>query len=321
MRLRDFRAHPSIPGHEQLYFVNEPRFPKETGAHPVIRPHVGRWRRFFARRFNRTLLDLPNRDGLLFIGRTDRSWEDKAQLDSFFRCIAARPRRRHVVLIGKSDIELDAGLLARLPSNVLGLIGNNVSVRASRLHYVPMGRDFRSREAAVKATASVHPETLVYCNFSVNTHPDRERVHDLLRDKSAFIRFEHMGAFRQYALTREDFFLHLGNSKFAVCPRGNGIDTFRMWDCLALGVVPIVVREAAFHDELSDLPILFLDSINDFASLSPEFLEQSYARMMETTWNYQKLTLSFWIRRIQTLCSQLLQSVKESPSVNPIAKT
>jgi hypothetical protein len=184
-------------------------------------------------------------------------------------------------------------------------MGNNVSTVSPKLRFLPMGRDFRSQEAARAARPNPRPDTLVYCNFSVDTHPDRQRVHDSLRDKTDFVRFDHMGGFRRYSLTREEFFLRLGASKFSTCPRGNGIDTFRLWDSLALGVIPIVVREPALHRDLDDLPILFLDRIEDFARLEAARLEKIYEDMANREWNYAKLTLGHWLGRIQALREEL----------------
>ena len=51
-----------------------------------------------------------------------------------------------------------------------------------------------------------------------------------------------------------------------------------MWDSMYLGTIPIVVREAEFHRELEDLPILFLDSYDAFSELTVDFLEQTILR-------------------------------------------
>lgn len=306
MLLRDFRATLPIPPEEQLYLLENPRFPTETGAFKVLPAQPGRLRRYLARKLRQPMLDLPARDSLLFIGEANRSWEEHTVLAALFRLIATHPRRRHVLLLGKSDIALDAEILSKFPPNLHAVIGNNVSAISPRLRVLPMGRDFRSKQEAGGVRPNPHPDTLVYCNFSVDTHPDRKRVHDMLRDKTDFVRFDHMGEFRQYTLTREAFFLRLGASKFSVCPRGNGLDTFRLWDSLALGVIPIVVREAALHREFDDLPILYLDRLEDFAALEPAQLERIHGEMMNREWNYAKLTLGHWLRRIHTLREELI---------------
>ena len=87
----------------------------------------------------------------------------------------------------------------------------------------------------------------------------------------------------------------LAASRFVACPRGAAIDTFRLWDCLYLGTIPIVVKEAIFHDQLADLPILFLDRVDDFEKLDEARLEKTYENFLEMEFNYTKLKMSHWI--------------------------
>ena len=35
--------------------------------------------------------------------------------------------------------------------------------------------------------------------------------------------------------------LKLSYYKFAICPEGNGVDCHRIWECIYLGVVPIII--------------------------------------------------------------------------------
>ena len=87
-------------------------------------------------------------------------------------------------------------------------------------------------------------------------------------------------------------------SKFAICPRGKGIDTFRLWDCLYVGTIPIVVKEAVFHESIKNLPILFLDNYDDYANLTEDFLNETYQKFLEQQFDYRKLLLSFWLNQI-----------------------
>ena len=70
-----------------------------------------------------------------------------------------------------------------------------------------------------------------------------------------------------------------------------------MWDDLYSGTIPIVVREAVFHKLLDDLPILFLNSYDDFKNLSAETLESSYEQMLDRKFNFEKLTASYWLNQ------------------------
>lgn len=62
----------------------------------------------------------------------------------------------------------------------------------------------------------------------------------------------------------------LAQYKFCASPQGNGVDTHRMWECLYLGVIPVVVRNPILQRWFSGLPILWIDS---FQQVTPTYLE------------------------------------------------
>ena len=86
----------------------------------------------------------------------------------------------------------------------------------------------------------------------------------------------------------------LSRHKFCISPRGNGVDCHRIWECLYLGVIPIVEKSphmSYFHD----LPILFVDS---YDVISIEYLNQIYNYFQHKSFNMEKLSLSYWNRKI-----------------------
>jgi len=62
-----------------------------------------------------------------------------------------------------------------------------------------------------------------------------------------------------------------------------------------MGSIPIVKKHIAL-DEFSDLPICW---INDWNEVTEEFLEAEYKRITETSWNMEKLKMSYWVDIIQ----------------------
>lgn len=79
-------------------------------------------------------------------------------------------------------------------------------------------------------------------------------------------------------LDRPAFIAALERSKFVLCPRGNGIDTFRFYDTIYAGAIPIVVREP-FHDAFEHVPILFVESLRDLGALTESFVQTEYERL------------------------------------------
>ena len=301
--LAEFQAGPGIPFKDQIILLNNPRF--FDGFTPCFYP----WRRIRnrARKFPRECLirrliyrpygfSVPKGLGSdhIFAGFFDRSFDLLDNLCWLYDFMNREPHREFTLIIGKGDYSFSADRLAQLPSNVVGVYANNVCVTDPRIRYLPIGRDFRSMHLFDSMKPSAIKTTTCYCNFSTSTHPVRSAVHQMVRDKP-FVEVDHMGVFLQYSLSREVFFKNLSASKFSICPRGNGLDTFRIWDSLYVGTIPIVVREAPFHDQWADLPILFLDRYEDFRDLNREQLEDVYAAMQGTLFDYSKLTAAHWL--------------------------
>ena len=56
----------------------------------------------------------------------------------------------------------------------------------------------------------------------------------------------------------------LANHGFCVCPEGNGVDTHRLWECLYLKVVPIVVKsEFTTILQKQEIPLVVLEKWED----------------------------------------------------------
>jgi len=306
MTLADFQAGAGVPLNDQIILVDNPRLFR--GFTPAFYPWWrlrNRVRKYpmecFSRRLRYRLHGFTIPEGLraeqIFAGSFDRSFDDLDNLRSLYAFIRSKPHRDFTLIIGKGDYAVTEERLAEMPPNISIIYANNVCVTDHRVRYVPMGRDFRSRHLFKTTKPSAEKTNTCYCNFSISTHPVRQQVHRMLLGKT-FVKMEHMGEFLRYSLSREQFFRDLSASKFSVCPRGNAIDTFRLWDSLYVGTIPIVVREAAFHDQLTDLPILFLERYEDFGDLTVGQLEDIYSSMQHRVFNYGKLTAAHWLPRL-----------------------
>lgn len=74
---------------------------------------------------------------------------------------------------------------------------------------------------------------LIYFNFKINTNINKRKpCYEILRHKLEWLGnvppVENLYRLKEY--------------KFCICPEGNGVDTHRLWECLYLKVVPIVIN-------------------------------------------------------------------------------
>jgi hypothetical protein len=136
-------------------------------------------------------------------------------------------------------------------------------------------------------------KNLVYMNFNIQTFPqERQSVFDMFSNKT----WVTVGNIENSIPGRTRFLGEIRNHTFVLCPRGNGVDTHRMWETLYMGSIPIVKRDIAM-DDFSDLPICF---INDWTEVTPEFLNTEKLRIENGNWNMDKLKMSYWISAIQS---------------------
>lgn len=135
-------------------------------------------------------------------------------------------------------------------------------------------------------------KNLVYMNFSVETYPhERRRVWDMFASKPWVTCGSHVVSHE----ARKTFLEDVRNHSFVLCPRGNGIDTHRLWETLYMGSIPIVIWDIA-HSDWTDLPILFVSS---WEEVTEERLRAEEARIRARSWTLAKLDVNYWIHAIR----------------------
>jgi hypothetical protein len=144
-------------------------------------------------------------------------------------------------------------------------------------------------------------KNLVFMNFSLqNCKQERQFIYDSFKDKPWVT-----NAKSDFTLQgRKKFLEELRNHTFVLSPRGVGIDTHRMWETLYMGSIPIVKRHLAL-DEFVDLPICW---VNHWNEITEDFLQSEYKRISESSWNMEKLKMSYWVNRIEKEKERLLKS-------------
>ena len=132
--------------------------------------------------------------------------------------------------------------------------------------------------------------------FSVWTHPSRQECYDLFAGAQSFVynlndaadtadareapanQFEKVPASLVYQKTLE--------SRYALCPRGCGVDTHRFYECIYLGCVPIVTRTNTVFDRLyapdTGFPCLVVERWTDVTEeLLDRLYPECFARMRD----------------------------------------
>lgn len=129
-------------------------------------------------------------------------------------------------------------------------------------------------------------ENLIYFNFGIQTNKEkREECFQKISKKG--IEFL---PYKNY----EDYIQSLSTYKFAICPEGNGIDTYRFWECLTLQVVPICERNPVTEFFAQDFPVILL---NDWEDLDITRLDIKYKSFSWKT--LSKLDMSYYKNQLR----------------------
>jgi len=94
-------------------------------------------------------------------------------------------------------------------------------------------------------------------------------------------------------LEKVQFMRALSLSFAVLCVPGLGYDTFRLWESLASGSMPVIERGVGFDRSLYKLPALLVD---DFAELTPFIIRQAYVEAIyrADSWEYKRITTNWW---------------------------
>jgi hypothetical protein len=95
----------------------------------------------------------------------------------------------------------------------------------------------------------------------------------------------------------EEYLHGLASSCFCIAPRGNGMDTHRVWEALYLRTIPVVTR-TVLTDQHPDVPMIVLDDWADFrrVELTPELYAEKWG-----AFDPQQLELDRYLERVAAI--------------------
>lgn len=158
-------------------------------------------------------------------------------------------------------------------------ISQNCLINHKKLISLPIGIENRQHFNhdifhKIRKNIDIKKEKNIYFNFSIHTHFSRIECYNKLINKIEY----------NCDKSKEEYFIELKKHKFAICPRGNGLDTHRLWECLYLDVIPIMLKKDFIN--IDNLPIILLDNWDD---LNEESLYKDFNHLKNS-----KISLSYY---------------------------
>jgi len=112
----------------------------------------------------------------------------------------------------------------------------------------------------------------IYFFFNLNTHNSRLNCFNILKEKLVW----------NISRPKEEYYIELASHKYAICPRGNGLDTHRIWECLYLDVIPIIIEKDNL--QINKLPFIILKDWNKLF-LKNYFINQENKKITMSYYN------------------------------------
>lgn len=176
------------------------------------------------------------------------------------------------------------------------LTTNHSAIRHRKLVYIPLGvpDDHAPVVAALRTGSAVKTQELMINNSGWR--------HRAAINAGVIDRFRGQ-VVNSYGCGTAAYYAEMLAARFVLCPSGFGWDTYRIWEALALGAVPIVERSPGWDALLDDLPALL---VGDFAHVTPALLRRAYPQIaaQRQRFDFAKLTRQYWVRRVNALLSR-----------------
>ena len=220
-----------------------------------------------------------------------------AHLASFFSRIHPHINHPYILITHISDDSVPGSYASYLndPQLIAWFGINHDGTPHPKMHCIPIGIAnaylLNGNQALLsKIQQNLPPKKyLSYLNFTIQSFsPERWPLFKLL----SHVPFCHRTLRQDY-----ETYLHItASSQFMISPRGLGLDTYRLWESLYLGTIPIV-KTSSLDALYEGLPILI---ISDWRQVTKSFLEQKYEELSQKSFSLEKLSMEYWTNLIDS---------------------
>ena len=214
-------------------------------------------------------------------------------LDKFFKIIFPKLKNKYIFISHNSDISFDNKYVSFLNSEkVIKWFSQNVVADHNKLYSLPIGLGNQqyphgNLKLLKNINCNIPKDVLVFKNFNVTTNERDRHLCDRITTHNGIQMFSNQN--------QKEYFEHIARSIFVISPPGNGPDCHRVWECLYLKTIPILLNSSAFK-QFQDLPILFVDR---WEQITIPWLREQFKSITKFDFNNEKLRLSYWKKFIE----------------------
>lgn len=132
-----------------------------------------------------------------------------------------------------------------------------------------------------------------FCNFHFNLTDVR---HDNYRSRIREIVSQDLTYFQPAELPRDMMYELMSKYTFVISPFGHGFDCIRTFEALCLGCI-VIMKKSFLNVIYEELPVLVVEEWSD---ISQELLTKTLEDFSTRQFNYEKLTMDYWINLVNS---------------------
>lgn len=204
---------------------------------------------------------------------------------------------KECVATDKYSVKMDRytiNTFPEIPPNIVKWFCANANIHEPQVEFLPYGVNGEGRGKDIVSSykkAWWDKEKEVYANFQINSI---ERLH--LKDYLRGISYTTWLTFIENPnLPVEKYYEDLSNHQFAIATSGNGLDSYRVWEALELGTIPMI-QPCRWSASLLNAGFNVL--VMDLFKLDGRKLETIKQRC-KPNFNTELLTQEYWKNKIE----------------------
>jgi hypothetical protein len=183
-------------------------------------------------------------------------------LDMFLKYIFPKIKKRIYLYTGASDYSIDEKYMKYVKnSRIIKWLGHNIVLQHDKIVKIPIGfsnicvfREELLDKLSERKLNICDKECKLFISYMEETNSKRKNLVEGFENKN-WVVIGKKCAF-------ETYMEKLNKYRFILCPRGNGLDTYRFWETVFMGSIPIV-ESSNLDDLYSTVNCIIVNSFND----------------------------------------------------------
>lgn len=226
-------------------------------------------------------------------------------IDYFFSWIYPKIKIKFILITHNGDYSTNIKHKKYLNQNkILAWFGQNPGFKHEKHIALPIGIEntfyFPDKIKFLRNVRQLIPwkdrKYLLYLNYDPSTNSKKR--NDLA---NMFKSFENVLIITQ-KVNYSTYMTHIGNSKYVLCPRGNGLDTHRVYETILMESIPVIE-----HSILDDFYLNKSTSliVNKYSDLNIEMLNNYQKYIKNINFSKDILYMEYWLNQIKKFKPEL----------------